>query len=155
MNKPKTILTTLLIITSTIASFGQVTDSITNKNKVWYNTIYIYMTMGVDTEVLGLGNDTIINDTTYINVLRAKGGIEVPYQDYGFIRSDSGRVFYKSYADIPERLLYDFTINEGDTVTAYGLINRAEDHFFECHFICDSISERTYYDVDRFITTSK
>lgn len=151
MTNLRTILFTLLVTTTTITSTGQVTDSITDKNKVWYNTIYIYMMEWVDTEVLGLGNDTTINDTIYSSVLRSRGGVEVPYQEYGFLRSDSGQVFYKSYADIPERLLYDFTISEGDTVTAYGLINKAEDYFFECHFICDSIRERTYYNVDRSV----
>ena len=45
------------------------TNTILDKDKTWYNHIHYHMSMGqVNTEVIGLGSDTIISETIYDNV---------------------------------------------------------------------------------------
>ncbi len=63
-------------------------------------TYYYYKTNG----------DTIINDKSYTI-------LEMPDRDqYGFFRDDNEKVYFKYAEDIPEFVLYDFTLNAGDTV---------------------------------------
>ena len=132
-------------------SLCQVNDSIIDKQKIWYNHIYVYSDWSVNTEVIGLGNDTTLNDTNYCQVLRATGGIEIPFQKYGFIRSENDKVFYRTNPEKPEKCLYDFTISTGDTIIVYNLMNHSEDEFIECEFICDSIREKEFYQVQRIV----
>ena len=114
-------------------------NSIIDTNKKWYTHIYYYDSWWVDTEVIGIGNDTIVNDTTYYKVLRATVGVEIPYQDYGLIRQDRNRVYYKTSAEKPEKLIYDFNISEGDTIIVYSLTDWLMDEYNECKYVCDSI----------------
>ena len=83
-------------------------------------------------------------------MLRSTGGNINPSQYYGFIREDSlHRIYYKTTATNPERLIYDFSITEKDTITAYGLMKKENDEFSKCQYICDSISIREYHGVQR------
>ncbi|MFC2080748.1 T9SS type A sorting domain-containing protein [Bacteroidota bacterium] len=125
--------------------------SILDKQKIWYNYIYEYFSWNVNTEVLGLGNDTILADTNYFQVLRATGGIEIPFLKYGFIRTDNEKVYYRTTSQKPERLIYDFSIAEGDTVIVYGLMNWSNDNFIECQYICDSIRPKDFYSIQRAV----
>lgn len=75
-----------LLIATTTPTFCQQNDSIIDKDKVWYNYLFYYMSMSVNTELFGIGADTVINDTTYNHVLHASGGIQVPVNKYGNIR---------------------------------------------------------------------
>ncbi|MCK4920278.1 MAG: T9SS type A sorting domain-containing protein [Bacteroidales bacterium] len=127
------------------------TNSIIDKNKIWYNLIYIYHGWNIDTEVISIGEDTTINDTNYSQVLRATGGNEIPIKEYGFIRSDNDKVYYRTNSENPERLIYDFSISVGDTTTVYGLIDWSTDHFIECQYICDSILFREFYETQRTV----
>ncbi len=128
---------------------GILTNSIVDKNKTWYNHIHYYMSMSVNTEVIGFGADTAISDTTYAKVLRATGGVEIPFLPYGFLREKEGRIFYKLDTDSPERLIYDFTITEGDTVIVYGLVEWSDNGFVEIEFRCDSIRSREFNSISR------
>jgi len=130
-----------------LSSFCQTTDSIIDPNKIWYTYIYIYCCEQVNTEVLGIGNDTTINDTTYYTVLRSTGGITIPLQNYGLIREDNNKIYYKTSAEKPEYLIYDFSILEEDTVTVYGLSDWTTDKIDEFKYKCDSIRIREYYQV--------
>jgi hypothetical protein len=124
-------------------------NSIIDTNKIWYTHIYLYDSWSVDTEVIGIGNDTMVNDTTYYNMLRATGGVEIPYQDYGLIRQDRNRVYYKTSAEKPEKLIYDFNISEGDTIIAYSLTDWLKNKYDECKYVCDSIRIREYFQILR------
>ena len=138
------------MILITLPCHSQTDDSIVDLSKVWYTHIYIYCCWQVDTEVIGLSQDTTINDTNYNKVLRSTGGNINPSQYYGFIREDSlHRIYYKTTATNPERLIYDFSITEKDTITAYGLMKKENDEFSKCQYICDSISIREYHGVQR------
>jgi len=125
--------------------------SIIDTDKIWYTHIYVYNDWSVDTEVIGIGNDITVNDTTYYKLLRATGGIEIPFQDYGLIRQDSNRLFYKTLPEKPERLIYDFNISEGDTMIVYGLTDWVTNDFIECHYICDSIRYKDFHDIMRAV----
>ena len=127
------------------------TNSILDKDKTWYNHIHYYMSMGqVNTEVLGFGADTIISDTIYAKVLRATGGVETPYQQYGYLREKSGQVFYRLFPEEPERILYDFTISEHGTIHVWGLSGGwPEYELVEYQFTCDSIRYVEYCSILR------
>ena len=133
-------------------------DSVVDTNKVWYTFIYIYCCEKIDTEVIGFSEDTIINDTTYYRVLRSTGGNINPYQNYGLIREDTNhRIYYKTAANKPDRLIYDFSISEGDSINVFGLMDWEKDDFISCNYICDSIRSKEYYGVQRkvyYLSTS-
>ncbi len=127
------------------------TNSILDKDKTWYNHIHYYMSMGqVNTEVIGFGTDTTISDTIYAEVLRATGGVETPHQQYGYLRVKNGQVFYRTDPEEPERILYDFTISEHETIHVYGLTGEWPDYgLVEYHFTCDSIRYFEYCSILR------
>ncbi len=101
--------------------------------------------------MFGIGSDTIINDTTYYHALRSTGGIEVPQSKYGYIRSEDGKVFYRTRPDRLERIIYDFNILEADTIKVYGLLDRSTDTYNECVLVCDSIRTKTFFESKRMV----
>lgn len=56
------------------------------------------------------GQDTLINSIEYTRLEKCHGGYK------GALRKDGGKVFYVPGDSIQEYLLYDFDVNEGDTV---------------------------------------
>lgn len=130
-------------------SYYQENDSIIDKEKVWYNYLFYYNSMSVNTELFGIGADTVINDTAYNHVLYASGGIQEPVNKYGYIRSNDGQVYYRTKPEKPEKIIYNFNISETEAITVYGLDNRVADSYFECQFICDSIRKKSFFDVER------
>jgi hypothetical protein len=82
-------------------------------------------------------------------VLRATGGVEIPYQDYGLIMQERNRVYYKTSTEKPEKLIYDFNISEGDTIIVYSLTDWLKDDYYECKYVCDSIRIREYFQIQR------
>lgn len=56
------------------------------------------------------GEDTTINATSYFKIDTCAGGYK------GAMRNDTGRVFYVPKDSTKEFLLYDFTVEEGDTL---------------------------------------
>ncbi|MFW9989179.1 MAG: T9SS type A sorting domain-containing protein [Candidatus Odinarchaeota archaeon] len=124
--------------------------SIINTNTTWYTYIYIYCCWQFDTEVITIGQDTNVNDVTYSTVWRATGGDEIPDQFYGLIREDSSqRIYYRTSYDKSEKLLYDFGISEKDTIAVYGLTDRSRDYYDECKYVCDSIRDGKFFDIQR------
>ena len=146
------------LILLTLQSFSRDIDSIIDTVKVWYTHIYIYCCEQVDTEVIGISQDTIIDDTTYNKILRATGGNTIPFLKYGFIREDSlHRIYYKTTVSSPERLIYDFSIQEGDSTKVFGLMDWEKDDFISCNYICDSIRNKGYFGNQRkvyYLSTS-
>jgi hypothetical protein len=120
-----------------------------DSRNTWYTHIYEYFSWDINTEVIGLGQDTLIADTSYFRVYRAVGGAEVPDREYGFIRGSGERIYYRTGPDRPERLLYDFNITPGDTVTVYNLMDFDDDLYIRCDFICDSVRVENFYQVPR------
>ncbi len=74
----------ICLIFLTNPSFNQISDSVVDTNRIWYTHIYIYCCWQIDTEVLGIGQDTT-NDTIYHRVLRTTGGFEIPNRKKGEI----------------------------------------------------------------------
>jgi hypothetical protein len=81
--------------------------------------------------------DTTINDTVYRKVLVNEQYGYYPSGIAGFIREDTAerRVYFRSYYGwnhpIKDRLLYDFSIDEGDTLDVYGLYCETESNTFK------------------------
>ncbi|MEN8157738.1 MAG: T9SS type A sorting domain-containing protein [Bacteroidota bacterium] len=121
---------------------GVRSNSMVNRSKSWYTHIHYYMSMSVNTEIIGLGSDTTISDTTYARVLRN----ETPY---GFLREQEGRIFYRLDTDSKERMIYDFSIAEGDTVVVYGLVEWSDNGFIEIEYQCDSIGTKVFNSISR------
>ncbi|NOY96965.1 MAG: T9SS type A sorting domain-containing protein [Chlorobi bacterium] len=68
--------------------------------------------------------DTIINDTIYKKVLISEEGIPTNWEFYGAIREDENNKvwFYPTIGMIEERLMYDFSVNVGDTIENYATV---------------------------------
>jgi hypothetical protein len=64
------------------------------------------------------GEDTLINTKTYTKISRCEGTY------VGAIRDTLGKVYFLSKDSLNESLLYDFTVNQGDSITnAYNKYN--------------------------------
>ncbi len=124
-------------------------EPILDTNKLWYTHIYIYCCWQINTEIIKIGSDTIVNDTTYYEVLRSTGGVQIPDHNYGYLREDNKRLFYRTSLDKPEKLIYDFGISEGDTVIVYGLSDWTNYNMDKFIYKCDSIRTRDYYQIQR------
>ncbi len=64
--------------------------------------------------------DTIINNQVYKKVFKSEAEIPVNWGYVGGIREEEQKVWYLSRYESEETLIYDFTLNIGDTVTILG-----------------------------------
>lgn len=69
------------------------------------------------TESFKLSGDTLINELTYKKVHKSEEEFPVNWQYWGGIREENQQVWYIGINNYPERELYDFTFNVGDTVS--------------------------------------
>ena len=67
-------------------------------------------------EVFETGEDTTINETNYTKIISDnENSLYV-----GALREEEGRVFFVQRDSINEEVLYDFTLDPGDTIAVYG-----------------------------------
>ena len=130
-----------------VSIFGQ--DQLFDVSKKWYTAIFQGEPTKTNTEVIALSNLTNINDTIYHSVLRSINGNEDPDTEYGYIRNDSGRIYYRESIENYERLFYDFNVKIGDTITVYGIQEDSDDGFYKSQMKLDSIAEASFYGIIR------
>lgn len=140
---------TLVLIGLLLSSVidAQKPDSLICGSKKWYNHIYTY-SMSVTTEVLACSYDTLINDTTYLKLLKGLHGIDPPTYSGGFIREQENRIYYRIKSNSPEVLVYDFNIVETDTVSVFNFLSLSNE-LEEISLICDSIRTEDYFEQPR------
>jgi hypothetical protein len=96
-----------------------------NENKMWSNT-WIGTDFGwpygvqYESYYIKFQGDTLINNLIYKNILRSDDENHTHWYWYGAIREDSTeKVYtYDTYGHFGEVLLYDFGVEEGDTIEA-------------------------------------
>jgi hypothetical protein len=114
----RTILLTALLI---IAGHVQAQFPFPTDNATWVNTMYTMVgPPPVPTWELTTahnycvnGTDTVINTIAYTKLERCTGGYK------GAVREDAGRVYYVPGGEAQEYLLYDFTLEAGESAVVY------------------------------------
>lgn len=113
----------IILLFSQFMALGQPSDLLVDTNKIWSH-LHISPDLGDPpphtwtTDFIKFGQDTIINLNHYMRVFHALDSNHLSWSLIGFIREDStSKVFYKSLLGSGERLLYNFNVQVGDTVT--------------------------------------
>lgn len=68
------------------------------------------------TQMYMISGDTIINELAYKKVFKSEEEIPVNWEYEGSIREEDEKVWYISHFNNEETLIYDFTLNVGDTM---------------------------------------
>jgi hypothetical protein len=113
-------LTILFVFISFQISLAQNYIPFPDSGAIWINyrytlvdePFYHYVFSGADNYCIN-GEDTIINSNNYTKLNYCNGNYKVA------IRSDNGRVYFVPPDSVNEFLLYDFTVEEGDTLDNY------------------------------------
>jgi len=105
----------LILVFSSQVSFSQSYAELPDSNAKWINTHRTFTGIpGNDPEwqiqYCAFGNDTVLNAKTYFKIDTCGGGYK------GALRNDNGKVHFIPKDSTAEFLLYDFTLNEGDTI---------------------------------------
>jgi hypothetical protein len=125
----------LLVTLANYTTSAQVNKSIVDTTKVWYDG---QNGRGIITYTYKFGKDTIVNNKQYRKLLYAyNSDSDFDFKDAQIIiREDSNRVYFINFNDsvygymvtyfnyedtINEKILYDFNLNIGDTITAWGI----------------------------------
>lgn len=108
----------IAVILYAAATFGQ--PCFPDSNAIW-NVNTFYESGNPKSEILyGLKGDTLINDTLYHKLYLLSDTIleSNNLEEYiGCFRHDTQRVWFRpEHGDITEFLLYDFSVDEGDTI---------------------------------------
>lgn len=76
-------------------------------------------------------------DDEYLDVYESMDSLELDWHEVGLIREDTltGKVYFRKYNDLDEGLLYDFSLQPGDTVQ---VVNEFIDEIV-APMICDSV----------------
>ncbi|HPK04279.1 MAG TPA: T9SS type A sorting domain-containing protein [Bacteroidales bacterium] len=116
----KKICAIILAMTVSIITYGQVSKTLVDDNKLWSN---LWQTgagpppHGMVTNYIKFSADTTIDDKIYKKVLESKDEYQTDYAVIGYIREDSlKRVYYRDKNEM-EKLLYDFGAKVGDSIT--------------------------------------
>jgi len=99
----------VLFISQLALSQGFVTE-----NKTWY--VKDESWYDVNTEIFKTEGDTIINDMTYKKLWFSFNDSAMINKDLrGFLREESGIVYYRDYYSTEDKVLYNFNLETGDT----------------------------------------
>lgn len=81
-----------------------------------------YLNFGpTETYIYLLSGDTLLGNQTYLKLYYTRNANLSGTVLIGLMREESKRVYFLSFCDNSEYLLYDFNMKEGDTQTLYGL----------------------------------
>jgi len=113
----------------------QITDTTKQWNTVFGGFVVFAVYEISETRINKIGNQVEMNGQEYFSVLESDDSSQTWY-GYGYLREDTinQQVFYYTPND-GECLLYDFELEEGDTVT----INNPYMNVWDCTMVCDSI----------------
>lgn len=117
----KKICAIILAMTVSIITYGQVSKTLVDDNKLWSN-LFQNSKAGLPphvmvTNYIKFSADTTIDDKIYKKVLESKDEYQTDYDVIGYIREDSlKRVYYRDKNEM-EKLLYDFGAEVGDSIT--------------------------------------
>jgi hypothetical protein len=130
--RPTLLLLTIMFLLFSV-SYGQTYEPFIDTDKQWNTAIAFYAYGGsvatINTlQLLIMPNDTLINDTVYQKVIN-NGYINWFFPDgiIGFIREDidEKKVYFREnkeeFYPPKDRLLYDFSLEAGDTTEVFGL----------------------------------
>lgn len=138
-------------------SFGQVSEYLVDTNKMWSN-LWFTADGGPPpqmfiTDYIRFGGDTTIGQHSYKHIYRCYDSTLMGWYVIGSIREDSmHRVYFIKSQDTVERMLYDFSIEIGDTVNFYNY----EFGAYSWNFIVTIIDSVFIYDryIKRFRETT-
>ncbi|MCF8308676.1 MAG: T9SS type A sorting domain-containing protein [Bacteroidales bacterium] len=132
-------LITLLLIAVFSLSQAQNGYQITDTTKQW-NTVSggyaaFAVLFGADTRINKLGDPVFMNDQKYFPLLESTDSAQTWY-DHGYLREDTvnQKVYYYTAED-GDCLIYDFSLEDGDSV----VINNPYTNVWDQLMVCDSV----------------
>jgi hypothetical protein len=88
------------------------------ENKTWH--VRDHSWWDVNTEIFKIQGDTVINELTYKKLWSSwNDSAQVDMYLRGFLREDSGIVYYRDNYLTEDKILYNFNLEQGDTATVY------------------------------------
>lgn len=127
------VMLSLLITFANFTTSAQVNKNIVDTTKVWHDG---HIGRGINTYTYRFGKDTMVNNKRYHKLLCAyNSDSDFEYAKI-IIREDSNRIYFINFNDsvhsylgtyfnyedtINEKILYDFNLNIGDTITTGGI----------------------------------
>ena len=134
----------LNILGVTLSSFSQYAPML-KENCEWYTHSWFEISYNETFQIIG---DSTINDTTYKKIGSYPTGINPTFYNIHLVREDTiTRKIYRR-ANRMEYLLYDFTLQPGDTFTI-----KRTDGWFVHDLVLDSISNTLHNITDNFLQT--
>lgn len=129
----------LLLVAITALSQAQNGYQITDTSKQW-NTVFgghmvFAVLFGADTRINKLGDPVFMNDNKYFPLLESTDSTQTWY-GHGYLREDTinQKVYYYTAED-GDCLIYDFSLEEGDSV----VINNPYTNVWDQLMVCDSV----------------
>lgn len=118
--------------------------------KTWSELGYIWPD-GNWTDFYSIGNNTIINDSLYYELLFDSNRPDISLTLFGYLReTTSGQVYFrpftksvKTFTD-NEYLIYNFSSLPGDTLEVYSVVEQ-----INCQIVIDSIVVGQYFNINR------
>jgi len=108
-------LTLLFVLLISQLAYSQVFVS---ENKTWH--VRDDSWWDINTEIFKLEGDTIINEITYKKLWESwNDSAMVDMYLKGFLREDSGIIYYRDNYLTEDKILYNFNLEQGDTATVY------------------------------------
>ncbi len=121
----KTIYLFLIICITGFYTSGQ---SIIDTTKLWsivddYNVFMSgYTEDPSNSYYIKFSGDTIINSITYAKILKSTDSSQTNWTTIGYAREDTtGKIYFRNLSD-EESLAYDFSVEQGDTVTIWNTL---------------------------------
>ncbi len=105
-----------LMVCLLVGQFAFAQDFI-SENKLWH--VKDYSWDWISTEIFKIQGDTVINSLAYKNLWVTTDSAMNDFWLTGFLREESGVVYYLRRFYNEEGVLYDFNLEEGDTATIY------------------------------------
>ena len=113
----------------------QITDTTKQWNTVFGGHMVFAVLFGADTRINKFGNPVFMNDNKYFPLLESTYSAQTWY-GHGYLREDTvnEKVYYYTAED-GDCLLYDFSLEEGDSVVINNPYTNVWDHLM----VCDSV----------------
>jgi hypothetical protein len=114
----KSIISVSFIFSFSLLTHGQ---ELVKTNLIWSNFVYKYFDIpNYSTHDTKIGNEVIVNDTAYLELLRSDTEDKLEWYNYGNLREESnGKLFYRKYSNESEKQIFDFSAVTGDTIDSY------------------------------------
>ncbi|MFZ5939601.1 MAG: hypothetical protein ACOYXB_03420 [Bacteroidota bacterium] len=112
----------LLILGILLAAAQTYSQGFIDTTKIWHNLIFYYP-YAIGTEALQFRGEKVMDEMTYVKVMRSVEEDLGSWSTYGYVREDGDKVYFRKSALDADKLIYDFGVELFDTVSVYHVYN--------------------------------